>query len=612
MNSEFHKSFLKKAKGIYKPIETLEIYTWAERNCYLPPSYAKSGRFSVDSSRYLIEPLKAIKDLDTRKVVLRKAIQSAGTLAAELAIAWYIANRPMPIQFSMLTEQMIGEELYDRLYPLFLNCKALKNITPTNEREMTKRGMRFPNCTLYCNSERESAFQAKSIGFEICDEVHLWDRGKLKLAEARLTAYEEKNISKLLIVSQAGRENDDFDNYFKAGTQELWNVPCLGCGKYFAPQFYAQREDGTNYGLIFDTNSKTYDEDKGVYIKHEAIATIRYECEYCGHKHTDSKELKEKWNREGKYIQTNPHGTIKNRSFHWNALITRDWDLLLDEYLEARALQQKGIYQNIQDFYKQRICKPQSEIEENFVKQHIKTQHYDIQSDWSEAVARIATIDVQKNHYWLLVREWSAIGDSRMIFYGKVRTENDLLQLLNQWKVQPNCTYVDVGFTEDGATWEFIDRNRFIGLKGTGYLDDKPATWDIRGKKYLLYFDKPKPIPHGKNGSIWFPFAANTIRDIVANLRDSKSDRSFKCLDILDYKQQIFGEKKQPIKTKYGDIIWKWVKKGENHSWDCEVMQVVATLINDSIFLIEKPYLSTNQQMINPQRVPSDNLVVMS
>jgi len=592
MNVEFQKSLLKKTKGIYRQVETSEIYTWAASNCYLPPSYAKPGRFSVESSRYLIEPLKAIKDLNTRKVIIRKCVQSGGTLAAELAIAWSIANRPMPIQFSMLTEQMVGEELYDRLYPLFLNCKALKHITPPDQRELTKKGVRFPNCTLYCNSERESAFQAKSIGFEICDEVHLWDRGKLKLAEARLTAFEEKGISKLLVISQAGKENDDFDKYFNAGTMEFWNVQCEGCKKYFAPQFYAHREDGTSFGLIFDTNDKTYNEETETYNKVEAINTLRYECEYCGHKHADSKELKEKWNASGRYLQTNPFGKPINRSFHWNAIITRDWNLLLDEYLEARALQQKGIYQNIQDFYKQRICRPQSEIEENYVRQHIKTQLYDIQSDWPEAVARIATVDVQKNCYWCLVREWSAIGDSRMLFYDKVKTESDLLVLLKKFNVSSNQTFVDIGFTEDGATWEFIDRNLFVGLKGNAYLDDKPALWEINGQKYSLYFDKPKAIPHGKNGTIWFSFAPNTVRDIVANLRDGKSERQFKCLDIPDYKQQIFGESKRPIKTKYGDIIWRWIKRHENHAFDCEVMQVVASLISDEVQLIPKPYLS--------------------
>jgi hypothetical protein len=52
----------------------------------------------------------------------------------------------------------------------------------------------------------------------------------------------------------------------------------------------------------------------------------------------------------------------------------------------------------------------------------------------------------------------------------------------------------------------------------------------------------------------------------------------------------MFAEKKLPVKDKFGQIIWKWKNANQlpNHAWDCERMQVVATLIHPKIHVIPK------------------------
>ena len=64
------------------------IYEWAH-DCIeeMPSSYAIQGRFNVRNSPWLIDPLDSMIDPVVRRTTVSKAIQSAGTLMAELATA---------------------------------------------------------------------------------------------------------------------------------------------------------------------------------------------------------------------------------------------------------------------------------------------------------------------------------------------------------------------------------------------------------------------------------------------------------------------------------------------------------------------------------------------
>jgi phage terminase large subunit GpA-like protein len=179
-----------------KKVDTDNIASWSKKNIVLPPSYADPGILDLNKSRYLLEPLDALLDRKIRNVVIYKAVQTGGTLLADIAIPYFIINKPGPILFSMYSEKMIKDHVNDRLYPLFKNCKSLKHILPDDSRDFTNYGIKFPHCTLYCDGQAESTFQAKSIKFLICDEVHLWDRGRLDLAMVRTSYFDLKILPK--------------------------------------------------------------------------------------------------------------------------------------------------------------------------------------------------------------------------------------------------------------------------------------------------------------------------------------------------------------------------------------------------------------------------------
>ena len=77
------------------------IYKWAHDVINeMPTSYAIQGRFDVRNSPWLIDPLDSMIDPVVRRTTVSKAIQSAGTLMAELATAYRIVNDPGPCTFT--------------------------------------------------------------------------------------------------------------------------------------------------------------------------------------------------------------------------------------------------------------------------------------------------------------------------------------------------------------------------------------------------------------------------------------------------------------------------------------------------------------------------------
>lgn len=589
----FNKSIERIISEGFAPVSTDSIYEWARKNIILPRAYAIPGPFDVNSSKYLIEPFHAIKNTKTRIIVVSKSIQTGGSLLADISIPWFIVNRPGPIQFSQDTDQMIRDHVQNRLYPMMANCRPLKYILPENDRDFTNSGIRFPNMTLYVNGEKISAFQAKSVMIAILDECHLWDRGRIPEAMARTSAFDRKGSSKKILISQPGEVNDDFDVQYQLGTMEEYHVPCSKCGKFIFPTWRKQRQDGSYYGLMWTDDDKT--RPNGKWNIPEVMNTIRFECFHCGHPHLDSVELKEKWNNNGKYVQLNPQGTEEHRSFRWNSIIKDGWSGLVQEFINAKELADKGIRDNLRLFYQKRMSEPH---DPNFIQfdGHLKTSVYDVQTDWPEEMARFATIDCQKTHFWINIRSWSAIGSSRQLYFGKGNSD-DIRKLLNDFKVPLNCVFVDIGNSEKQEDsgrhliYEFVDNNKFTGLRGDHWSDERGGyEWTVRRQKIKLFYSQPQTIPNSKNGTWFYNFSPNNCRDILKELRDGNS-HEFKCLENQEYKQQMFAEKKMPTKNKFGEVVWGWknVNNRPNHAWDCEVMQVVASLIHPHIQIIPKP-----------------------
>ncbi len=121
------------------------IYEWARDAIpEMPSSYAIQGRFDVRNSPWLIDPLDSMIDPVVRRTTVSKAIQSAGTLMAELATAYRIVNDPGPCTFTCQSDEMATLEGKTRMFPLFEAIASVRRILPRPGPLRTQTEVFFP------------------------------------------------------------------------------------------------------------------------------------------------------------------------------------------------------------------------------------------------------------------------------------------------------------------------------------------------------------------------------------------------------------------------------------------------------------------------------------
>lgn len=570
------------------PIDTREIHEWALECIELPHSYAVPGPFRVQASRYLIDPFVALRAHGVRKVTVSKATQTGGSLLFDVAIPWYVTNNPGPILLAMSTDEVAVDHMQSRILPVMRACRALQPLLPSDPRLLTRNGVVFPHMPFWAYGSAPAKLQSKSVLFAIGDEAWLWEPGRLQWLEARVSAFARVGLSKLLLISQPGDAGDDHDRAWRAGTMEDWAVHCTLCGHLHVPEWSGRRDDGTPWGMLWDSTDQT--RPGWQWDPTQVAPTIRYECPSCRNSVTDSISLKRAWNETGRYVQGNPSPEPAHRSFRWSAITIDPWEPMVRQFLSAMDSMHAGVFPPLRAFIQQRLARPY-DPDALLERQQRKVEVYDVQSDWPEEVVRFMTIDVQHDRYVAEVRSWAADGESRQRWWGDVHTEESLVELQEQHRVASNCVFIDTGF-DSRRVYAMILRHGWAGLRG----EDKPH-YRLRLNDtavHKVYSSAQWGDPGqgtaagGRRYAKYFFFASPTVKDILGRLRMGKGVKWLYPKNP-EYERQLFAEQKRSaIDKKTGRESWVWVQvRKDNHAFDTGCMQLVVAMMHPMVDLPE-------------------------
>lgn len=561
-------------------VDDRSIIEWAEEHIYLTGEFSDCGIFRVNKSRYLIEPLLAIKDYHTECVVVLKAVKTGGTMLMDIAVPWFIANRSGPCQWTFPTNLEAEKHMKTRLIPIMKSCKGVAHLLPKDERKLTKEGIEFGHMTLYMNGATDAALQHKDIMIEICDEAWQFPVGRLQWAENRISAFRNKGNAKFIVISQAGIEGERLDELYKLGTQEEWTVPCVSCGKYFIPLWGTPQDKG---GIKFNSNFKT---EKGGYDLNKINETIHYECPHCLHQMKDSKKLKLMWNDTGKYEITNPDHVKGYRSFHWNSIIVYSWEKMVRDFLMAKEYRERTRdASELIKFRQSHLAQPAYDGYSEY--EAIMVIDYDISNPMDKSACIFMTIDKQKDCFWVVIREWAENGDSRLLWFGKLVTDQELKAKQQEYTIPNNRVFMDISY-EMKQSLAYCAMNGWMGLRGT---DKANFVWTDKktGSRYTELFSPRLTERTGimdANGKeiqgFFFELSTNALKDYLWSLTTNKTQVQFLCPKNSEYIQQMQGERKKFKGVKDGRNRYIWEKKhmlSQNHAFDCEYMQVAVALM---------------------------------
>lgn len=574
----------------FAPPDNRQIYDWAREHVTLNTAYTRTGKFDVSKSRYLIEPFKALKSDTVRLVCVRAPARTGKSMMGDVWVPWIVANDPGPLMWVFADDFQAKRHSEEKVMPLLDVCEAIAHYMPAiRHKKRTKEILFAHGMSLEIHGPSIRKLQEKGVRYLILDEIWEWEPGRIAQAIGRVGDYEEINASKVLLISQAGIEDDDEDQYWRTGDQCEWQVPCLNCGYYTWPDLFVLRPDGKRVGLICADDDSTKDAN-GDFVLSAALPTTRYVCPQCEFPHTEYELAKEAWNSRGEYVPKNPKAEPGTKSFRWPGVATRQWPLLMREYLIAMNAFRRGVIEPIMVFTQKRIPDPWSE--QKLFGLH-PTPTYTPDKKWPDEVERYFTVDRQADGlHWGLIWAWSADGRSRRLWFGPLNGEDDIVAKQRESQV-PSChVLIDSGF-EAKRVYAMCVRWGWIALKGDPreafqhQLKRRNGKVDTILRSYSRRLQGDPEIGKVTQGRRFAPlilWSNPTIKDRLqrhiegGRHEDPQADPTNELERV--YRRQMRAEYKRAKKDVNGRVRLVWVcPSGENHAFDCAAMQTVAATL---------------------------------
>jgi phage terminase large subunit GpA-like protein len=561
-----------------------------EHVCQSIPVFAGArAGFASENSPQIREPLEAIVDPKVRAPGLRSSPRSspARRAASELSLCYVIANLPGPTLWLNETDDDAKDQSESRLQKLFEECEPVKALFPRDRHKRRNTTIHFANgMTLWVlGAHNRTNLQRRSIRWIFADECWAYPPGHMAEAEARVTAFGW--LGKCVWMSQGGEEGDDIDRKFETTDMREWTFQCPHC-QTLQPWKWENVEW-----------SKSARNDEGEWDYEQVRATASMRCASCNHYFDDSDKTRRELNATGRYIPQNERASKENVGFHWNALATMSWGKLAELYLRAKAAARRGDITLIKQFFQKRLAQPWREYEEDY-KLEIVRSGYRKGESWEDTagVTRkggiiaapydpseisvqliILTVDVQMDHFFAVVRAWSAHGSSRLVWNEKVLSWDAISALQERFGIHPNLVFIDAGY----STYDVYRRCAEHGW--VALLGDRRPTYvhKTRQGKLVLRFYSPRrkvALGRGQSCAVYYFSALNT-KDALARLRrnqDPKRGATWEVPDDIDDEYLAHMEGEQRVK-KNGNWFWERIGKRPQHMFDCEVMQVAAAFM---------------------------------
>ncbi len=602
--------------------------------------------------------MEAFADEEVNEIAAMCSAQSAKTLTILCLMAWAIAEDPGPILWvtSSLSEARKFAKM--RLVPLLERCGPVAARFPRERNRKTTLEIYFPGAPLIITgSESEASLQQTPFRYIFLDETRSYPPGAVEMVSKRTRSFTYNY--KRVFISTPDMEGDAVHRAFLNGDQRHYEVKCPGCGHFQELVWKDKDEKG---GLKWDTLANDVIElhtgDKiegriadiadngaaaavvlkveggveqkidaddirsiaratkpdGKYDLDRIKATVRYECEACEHRvHNNDNERKPLTQEgNGRWVVKNPQAPSNTRSFFWNALLPHwtNWADQVVEFLTAtEALKNWNDFAPLKDHINETRGQPWTDrlryaSDEKFI--HLRSLKYDPREIWADEKRRFGTIDVQARggrHYWLLIRAWGLAARSRLLYYAKLWSIEEVRAILADWKVEPVNVAIDAGtFTSEVYKYVVESGYRWKAMKG----DDRPffrvtdrQAGVARNMMYQISMADPA-IGTALQGQVrpiqQYIWSKPSALDRLALFQHGLAGdwRIFPGV-TEEYAVQATAYERRQRTDARGVIRTEWHQKREDHATSDELMQIVSAAATD---LLSAPDLPLFQQKI--------------
>lgn len=465
---------------------------WAEAYVRLPGS-ARSERFDGSITPWTRAIIETAADGITRTCTFVKPVQAGGSVAGEVILCAVLATQHAgDVQYNWEDDQKALERYDKRIDRILRACPPIMRRWPT-DRHKAKRGLvMFPHCNLTVQGVfTADNLDSDSIRFQINEEIHNWETGRLEKAYRRTTAFWNSYI---INISNAGVLGDQLHQAFQAGTQQHWEVLCPGCGQHHVMRIAWDEKKPKLGGLRYDSKKarradRTYDYNK-------LAGTIRYQMP-CGAVVQDTPGERRALSLGGRYSEPcNTGAHLRDRSYTLESVAVDyiSWlGLIQEKHLALRTLRY-GDPEPYKRYLQERECKfwnPEDRPLAGAIilNTALKKDRAGLQGRY----ARYFALDRQQGgrgefpHWWLVIRDYMANGDSLLVFEAKVPTEENVIDILDRHECIRRHGCADSG-DDTTFVYEFCLRHGINAIKGS------KEPWFSHGDEGRKIFSPEKPL----------------------------------------------------------------------------------------------------------------------
>jgi phage terminase large subunit GpA-like protein len=601
-------------RAAWKPPEKIEAHEWCENNVLKIPYSPKGGRYSSKVSPMHVDIMRAFTANTTKLVSVVAPVQCAKTLCMELMLSWTIANDPGPTIFFEKDDPEAKDEMVTRLQPLFENTSSVNDELPPKQQRRQDFIQFLNGMPLYLLGAIPSNLQRRTIRYLYVDEWWQYkEDGIIDMALKRITQYGW--AGKAFLVSQGGFEGQEGHRIHDSTNKLEQYLTCPECGESYPWTFeniggYREGQtdkDGKPY-LSWDFCKGSNDRYDMARVESSTVCM----CPHCYHIWDDNESNRIKLLRNTHFQETNPGAQTGRIGFHYESNGFIPWGTLGKEYLTGKELMRSGNDTIAKQFKQQRRALAWSETADDF-EISLQTSGYKTGEVWEMEAAigqgnaiipgpveielgmarlRVMCVDVQLDHFFVVVFSLSATGRARVYKYkggrGKngVETWQELEEIQKECDVHDSLVFVDAGH-KTYTIYKECEKRGWTALMGSQKDEWIHAKRDSSGKTTRLskpYSPNLKPVVDGRNQANAFSWSNLIIKDMVAAWIRNKhiqfpADASKAFLAQLESEHKITQKKEKGRIIKLAKPKWDQIGKRPNHYWDCVCMCMVLVVM---------------------------------
>lgn len=562
-------------RGI-RPPTRLAPWAWAAANVKIQNS-ERSSVFDPEQTPWWKGPMECAADVETRNVVVLAPTGSGKSTMAEALIPYVVSEDPGPMLYASQTDEDAKFWAESRLIPALKSCAALTALWPEDRHKSRKLEILFPHMPLVMGGANLSNFQEKSVRWLYGDEVWTWKPG---LVREFLARHHDRWNRKVFLVSQGGYVDSEFDLEWRKTDQASFGWKCPECQ---TQQVYS-----------FDSIKFERVEIDGKLDEQATADTAQMQCAQCSTRFADNAQNRRTLsssnidNGNRGYIATHAGAIRGYRGFHVDSLAVWwiPWANEVVSFLEADRLMRAGAMEKFRQWKQKRRAVFWSEEMVDAAEPLVVSGYSRDEVQAGDAIKgeamRFATVDVGGDHFWLVVRAWCHGGESTLLWEGYVPgrggDETELTELIERFGVDPNKTFIDIGYDEPRIL-NLIVRRGWVGIKGDG----KKTGWTAEnksGRKVENPFSKIQRKAASRGGiARWVWVATNPLKDMLARLSSGQGAEWRVFSDVSNaYRKHFKAERMEEFQVgREQQVTRVWVQKSRNnHLFDCEVYQVGA------------------------------------